>query len=169
MAFSDSGELMEPSREQGLLAAARTGYFPAFLELVRGHQRTVYRVAYALTRNSAHAESLAADVFAKAWLRIGELEEGQQFLPWVFRLMRDLPVPASPEDSGSTPDGAVLSAFGKLPIDEKIALALRVVAAATHDEIAACLEDSPVIAALRLSQARGQLLPDWGTAIGEDT
>jgi DNA-directed RNA polymerase specialized sigma24 family protein len=165
MAFRDSGEPMEPNREQGLLAAARTGYFPAFLELARSHQRLVYGVAYALTGNSEEAESLAADVFAKAWLRIGELEEKQRFLPWIFSVMRDLPVPASP---GATPDGAVLGTFTKLPRDERIALALRVVARASYDEIAACLEVSPVIAAFRVSQARGRLLPDWGIAMGED-
>lgn len=168
MAFGDSGELMEPSCELGLAAAARAGSFPAFLELVRGYQRPVYRVAYALTRNWSHAESLAADVFARAWVRIGELAERQRFLPWVFSLMRDVSIPAPPEDSGAMPNGAVLATFAKLPIDERLALSLRILEKASYDEIATCLEVSPVIAALRLAKARGQLLSEGTTSIGED-
>jgi len=168
---------MEFSREVELLAAARDGDLPAYLELVRYYQEPVYRLAYALTRSAEDAATLARETFVRGWNGISTYPERRRFFPWLLRIERNLAVsmarrrgPGSKAggeaDRGGSEEGRsereadarLLSAFGSLRPDEQMALCLRSVERLPYVEIAALLDISNAAAILRISSARGILL-----------
>ena len=168
---------MEFSREVELLAAARDGHIPSYLELVRHYQEPVYRLAYALTRNPEDASTLARETFVRGWKGIGTYPERRRFFPWLLRIERNLavsmarlrspesksthtPIPEGVEDSRSEreADAQLLAAFGSLRPDEQMALCLRSVERLPYVEIAALLDIPQAAAILRISSARGILL-----------
>src|SRR6266581_2038638 len=72
--------------ETGLVRAAQSGDEKAFGEIVRRHQRAIYRVAYGLTRNAADADDLAQETFLRAWTAIGRFRAGEPLYPWLARI-----------------------------------------------------------------------------------
>lgn len=170
-------EWMDESREAALLSSARLGDRQAFLALVEHYQRSVYRLAYALTRDHEHAAELARDSFARAYTGMKGMPEGKRFFPWVLRIARNLSVTHERRragdptkttalleiaESGSETEAAsarsILDALRELRPDEQMALALRVVERLPYDEIAELLDHSVGHTLARLSTARGVLL-----------
>jgi RNA polymerase sigma-70 factor (ECF subfamily) len=159
--------LKELNPEVELIAAARDGDLPAYLELVRYYQEPVYRLAYALTRNPDDAAGLARETFARGWKGLSGYPEKRRFLPWLLRIERNLAVtlarrrgPSSrpAASDGSASDAQLLTAFAALRPDEQMALCLRSVERLPYIEIAAILDISQAAAILRIAQARGVLL-----------
>jgi RNA polymerase sigma-70 factor, ECF subfamily len=165
------------SEESDLIEAAQTGDRQAYLRLVRQYERPMYRAAYSMARDSEKAEALTRDVFVRAWQRIHDFPRGQRFYPWLLRAARALfPTPqisapgadpatgvsegGFPEPiAGSGPYANALSAFGELRPDEQMVLSLRLLEKIPYEEIGAILDLTLGVVTLRLSQARGHLLP----------
>lgn len=57
-----------------------------FRELVRRHQRMVWRVCYGFVNNADDAEDLTQDVFYKAYRNIGRFEGRSSFKTWIYRI-----------------------------------------------------------------------------------
>ena len=69
-------EPVEPGDETALVVAAQGGDESAFAEIVRRYQRSVYRVAYGLTRSPSDADDLAQETFVRAWQAFGRFRAG---------------------------------------------------------------------------------------------
>lgn len=65
---------------------ARAGDAAGFEELVKRHQRRVYRVLMGITGNTAEAEDAAQTVFLKAYLNLGGFKEEARFSTWLTRI-----------------------------------------------------------------------------------
>lgn len=57
--------------------------------VVEGCLDSLYGLALRLTRNSADAEDLVAEVVAKGWSAIETLEDKNRFKPWLFRILHN--------------------------------------------------------------------------------
>lgn len=160
---------MDAGREVELVAAAKEGNLGAYLDLVRHYQKPVYRLAYAMARNETAAASLAQATFVRAWKEIRDFPEGRRFFPWLLRMARGIFAGmTSPAEDQARPEGAsrleqrgreLIAAFVHLRPFEQMALSLRTVERLSYEEIASLLETSFGVTVLRLSQARGLLLP----------
>jgi RNA polymerase sigma-70 factor (ECF subfamily) len=73
-----------------LVRAAQGGDQAAFTELVRRYQRAVYRVAWALTRNSSDADDVAQETFVRAYQALGRFRVGEPLYPWLARIATNL-------------------------------------------------------------------------------
>ena len=192
MAESDGGAKlwMEEARETELVRSAQLGDREAYRELIRHHERPVYRLAYALTRSHDEAAALAAETFARGLSEIGRLPEGKRYFPWLLRFARNLSVTharrrAEAEARASDRSGSgaaqtrtsearpaeleqrLLDALGELRPDEQMALALKTGERLPYAEIAALLDHSAGVTLARLSSARGFLLTRTRDGIGE--
>jgi len=161
---------MDAGREVELVAAAKEGNLGAYLDLVRHYQRPVYRLAYAMARDESAAAVLAQNTFVRAWKEIRDFPEGRRFFPWLLRMARGIFAGMSSpvEDGLARPEGSpgpeqrgreLIAAFVHLRPFEQMALSLRTVERLSYEEIASLLETSFGVTVLRLSQARGLLLP----------
>lgn len=86
----------------------------------------LYGTALRLTRNATDAEDLVAETVARAWAKLGELDDRGRFEPWIFRILSNtfvsdwrrrqtraaVEVAAEVEDSGGD-DGETFSLFEK--------------------------------------------------------
>lgn len=168
---------MDAGREVELVAAAKEGNLGAYLDLVRHYERPVYRLAYAMARNETAAASLAQATFVRAWKEIRDFPEGRRFFPWLLRMARAIfaGMASAMDDSlgwtEGTPRGDrgrdLITAFVHLRPFEQMALSLRTVERLSYEEIASLLETSLGVTVLRLSQARGLLLPNTLNSVAE--
>ena len=158
---TQTGDIEE---EAGLLRAAQGGDPAAFSELVRRHQRAIYRVAYALTRNPSDADDLAQETFVRAWQAIGRFRVGEPLHPWLARIATNLafslfrrrkrrpetplePLVEAGQQWGVEDDpaerveedersGHLQAAFATLKPEHQAVLALRVVEELSYEEMA---------------------------------
>lgn len=82
--------LMVPSDDQELMSRAKEGDARAFGQLVRSHQRRVYRVALHLLRDSAEAEDVTQDTFVRAYAAIARFDGRSQPYTWFYRIAVNL-------------------------------------------------------------------------------
>lgn len=61
-----------------------------FTMLIEPHLEVLFRAAYRLARNRADADDLVQETCIRAFLKIGELHEGQSVKPWLLRVMHNL-------------------------------------------------------------------------------
>jgi RNA polymerase sigma-70 factor (ECF subfamily) len=177
---------VDPEDEAGLVTAAQGGDEAAFAEIVRRHQRAVYRVAYGLTRNAADADDLAQETFVRAWQALGRFRVGEPLFPWLSRIAINLAYSlfrrrkrrpeaalepmleagqqweAEGEDpveatAASEHRGLLESAFGELTAEHQAILTLRVMQDQSYEEIAKTLEIPIGTVMSRLSRARAEL------------
>jgi RNA polymerase sigma-70 factor (ECF subfamily) len=178
-----------------LLRAAQGGDPAAFTELVRRYQRAVYRVAYALTRNSSDADDLAQETFVRAYQAIGRFRVGEPLFPWLARIATNQAIslfrhrkrrPETPIEPlieagrqwGAEDDPArsveedehkrhLEAAFNQLKPEHQAVLALRVVEEQSYEEIAATLQVPVGTVMSRLSRARSELRALLAARTGE--
>lgn len=171
--------------DSALIAASQKGDQAAFSELVRRYQRAVYRVAYALTRNTSDADDLAQETFVRAWGAIGRFESGQPLHPWLARIATNQAYSLfrhrkrRPETSieplveagmqwGTDDDPAdhtaanersarLRACFEQLSQEHQAVLALRAVQDLAYDQIAEALGVPVGTVMSRLSRARTEL------------
>ena len=67
---------IEPGREAGLLLSAQRGEIAPFCELLRDHERPLYRLCFALSRNPEAASRLMRDSARLAWRGLSQLDAG---------------------------------------------------------------------------------------------
>ncbi len=171
--------------DTALIAASQRGDQASFGELVRRHQRSVHRVAYALTRSAADADDLAQETFVRAWGAISRFELGQPVMPWLTRICtnqayslfrhrkrrpeqsieplleagKQWGVDDDPADHAarSEHDLQLRACFAELSSEHQAVLALRVLQDMSYEEIATALHIPIGTVMSRLSRARSEL------------
>ncbi len=76
----------EPNTDAALLAASRRGDRAAFGELVRRHERHVFRLAGRVLRDAAEVEDVAQETFLRAWARLESYRGDAPFEHWLTRI-----------------------------------------------------------------------------------
>ena len=174
-----------PVDEADLVRKAQRGDAPAFAEIVRRYQRSVYRTAYALTRNTADADDLAQETFVRAYRALDRFRADEPLHPWLSRIATNLAyslfrarkrrpeTPLEPlveagrqwgvddDPAGHTAEHEqherLAAAFDELKPEHQIVLTLRVVHDMSYDQIAAQLGVPAGTVMSRLSRARAEL------------
>jgi len=82
---SESPPLIK-DEDAGLVSRSRSGDLDAFDQLVRRHQRRIYRTLVAITRNPDEAEDGLQNVFLSAFQHLGSFQGNSRFLTWLTRI-----------------------------------------------------------------------------------
>jgi len=103
--------------EAGMLAASRAGDPDAFSDLVRLHQRRVFRLAGRFFRKHEDVEDVAQETFLTAWRKLGTYKAKAPFEHWITRVCLNccygrlrrqkpatLPIEQDVEAQGADPD-----------------------------------------------------------------
>jgi RNA polymerase sigma-70 factor, ECF subfamily len=69
-----------------LVKEVKSGSRSAFSELVRRHQKAIYRLALRFTRDHGTAEDIVQDTFVKGYQKLDTFEERSSFKSWLFRI-----------------------------------------------------------------------------------
>lgn len=85
-AILDPPDLSDAERETRRVAAARRGDEDAFAELVRTHQRRVFRLAGRFFRRREEVEDAAQETFLTAWNKLHTYRAEAPFEHWLTRL-----------------------------------------------------------------------------------
>ena len=87
---AQEGNVGSPANEPELVRQAQQGEEAAFTALYQAHLDRVYRFLYLNTGHQQNAEDLTAQVFMKAWEKLGSYRErGVPFGAWLFRIARN--------------------------------------------------------------------------------
>jgi RNA polymerase sigma factor (sigma-70 family) len=165
-----------------LVERARAGDHHAYAGLVRRHQSTALRVAYAICGSASEAEDVVQEAFVKAYRALGAYRAESPWRPWLLRIVANeaknrvraaarrrrttqrhtalaVPPPADPEEVvlGRLTDEAVLQALVSLPDVHRQVLACRFVAGLSESETAAVLEVAGGTVKSRQSRALARL------------
>ena len=177
--------------------AAQGGDAAAFGRLVKLYQRSVYRVAYGITRNASDADDLAQETFVRAFQAIGRFRVGEPLHPWLARIAVNLafslfrrrkrrpetplePLIESGHEFAGADDPAenvakserdrhLSEAFAGLSEEHRVILVLRVVEGMSYDEIARTLHVPGGTVMSRLSRARADLRARLKARTGESS
>lgn len=76
--------------DDDLVDLAKTGYHPAFGELVRRHRTKAFGWAKRLTQDRFAAEDIVQDALIRAFLHVGDLVDTQRFMPWLKTIVHNL-------------------------------------------------------------------------------
>lgn len=155
-----TGPWMEAGQEAGLVLSAQRGDLDALLELLRHYQRPLWRLCFAFARDVVEGERLMQDTGRRALRNLRQLPVGQPFFPWLARIARTLAIARSRRKAGDGREGMprrpngerwsssamgalqldyerkVLAAWGALPADDQMLLALRLFERLPYAEIA---------------------------------
>jgi RNA polymerase sigma factor (sigma-70 family) len=175
-----------------LVARARAGDHDAYGCLVRRHQRTALRVAYAICGSAAEAEDVTQEAFVKAYRALGGFRADSPWRPWLMRIVANeaknrvragvrrhrvterhgalaaAPV-VGPEDAALAriSDEAVLRALGSLSERDRQVLAYRYVAGLSEAETATALDVAAGTVKSRQSRALGRLRAALAEELGD--
>lgn len=75
-----------PDQDTSLVSQVLSGDLSAFEELVRRHDRRIYRVTLAITQNREDAEDAMQDTFLKALEHLEQFAGGARFSTWLTRI-----------------------------------------------------------------------------------
>jgi RNA polymerase sigma-70 factor (ECF subfamily) len=165
-----------------LVARARAGDHQAYGQLVRRHQRSALRVAYAICGSTTEAEDVAQEAFVKAYRALGTYRAESGWRPWLLRIVANesknrvradvrrrrtasrhnvlaADVPADPQDLAvdRITNEVVVRALASLPDVHRDVLACRFVAGLSEAETAAVLDVAGGTVKSRQSRALAQL------------
>jgi RNA polymerase sigma-70 factor (ECF subfamily) len=170
--------------EQALIQAARNSDKKAFGQLLRRHQKRLFRFVLGLVGSFDQAEDIVQDAFVKAYQALDTFEMGRDFYPWLSTIARNraLNLIAREErkesldkiqeqgfDTASNDPGPLAqvissenqqrfyAALKKLPEQFRVVFVLRHFEELSYDEIAKQLKIAPGTVDSRLFRAR-QLL-----------
>jgi RNA polymerase sigma-70 factor (ECF subfamily) len=105
----------EANHEATMIASILAGQTQLFHELIRPHERAVYRMALSYMKNEADAEDVAQEAFLKAFRNLSTFRAEAKFSTWLIsitlnearnRLRRSATMPtdsidATPEEGGT--------------------------------------------------------------------
>ncbi len=77
---------MEQFTDQDLVTETLAGARVAFDELMRRHERTVYRISFSYTRQAQDAMDVTQDVFLKVYDRLDTYRGSGSFRGWLLRI-----------------------------------------------------------------------------------
>jgi len=83
---------MDATEGAAVLARARQGDSEAFRELVEQHSRSVFRLAFRMTRNEQDAEDVVLESFLRAYRQLGRFESRANFGTWLYRIVANCSV-----------------------------------------------------------------------------
>lgn len=75
--------------EQALILAARNGDKKAFGQLLRCHQKRLFRFVLGLVGSFDQAEDIVQEAFVKAYQALDTFEMGRNFYPWLSTIARN--------------------------------------------------------------------------------
>ncbi len=167
-----------------LIEGAKRGDIDAYEEIVRRHQATAFRVAYAVCGSREDAEEAAQDAFVKAHRALGRFRSGAPLRPWLLRIVanearnrrvaggrsarlidRLAREPGSREAAPSLEPGLLadderrelLAALARLPAHQRDAVACTYLFGLSEAEAAIALDCRPGTVKSRLSRGLAQL------------
>jgi RNA polymerase sigma-70 factor (ECF subfamily) len=168
------------AEEDALVRRAQAGDRTAFAALVERYWDRLYRWLYHLGRDRHAAEDLAQDAFLRALANLGRFRAGTNFGAWLFRIAHNAfanlyrsparrrePLPDDlPGRNGGPADEAVsrealqglARALGRLPVDFRAALLLRVEEGLSFRQIGEVLDLTEETARWRVFKARQKLM-----------
>ena len=110
--FLANAQLVDPAAtDEALVAAAKLGDHPAFLELWKRHSNKVFKTAYGITGKREDAEDVIQDVWIKAYLHLNTFDGRAKFATWLTRIAINSSLMilrkkrSHPETSMEVPDG----------------------------------------------------------------
>ncbi len=80
----------KPLEEAKLIEQAQYGDGRAFGQLIRLHQKRLFRFVYGLTGSFDQAEDIVQEAFVKAYSAIKTFSPGASFYPWLSTIARNL-------------------------------------------------------------------------------
>ena len=167
-----------------LVKKSQLGEKPAFEQLVIRHQELVFSLAYKLTGNREMANDVAQESFIRAWKAIEKFRGDSTFSTWIYRITvntawtlrkkakkhNTLNIDDTYEpiviDEKKDPEliainsdlsSVLVSALGKLPLEQRIIVELKNIEGRSHKEIADYLDISVTAAKVRLHRAHQKL------------
>lgn len=170
MAIPSAGGTEE--HEAALVAAARAGDRDAFGQLVRLHQRRVFRLAGRFFRHPEDVEEVAQETFLAAWRKLHTYRREAPFEHWITRLClntcygrlrRERPVEtlpeelAGPEETGLEARLEAARLLARLPAADRLLLLLLHGEGWSVEEIARGLGWSLANVKVRAHRARKRL------------
>jgi RNA polymerase sigma-70 factor (ECF subfamily) len=82
-----NAKLVDPAAtDEALVAAAKLGDHPAFLELWTRHSSRVFTTAYAITRKREDAEDAIQDAWMNAYRHLNTFDNRAKFSTWLTRI-----------------------------------------------------------------------------------
>jgi RNA polymerase sigma-70 factor (ECF subfamily) len=72
--------------DEVLVAAAKSGDHPAFVELWMRHSKTAFNMAYRITGNRDDAEDVVQDAWMKAYVHLNTFDGRAKFSTWLTRI-----------------------------------------------------------------------------------
>src|ERR1700694_3084955 len=72
--------------DEVLVAAAKSGDHPAFVELWTRHSKTAFNMAYRITGNRDDAEDVVQDAWMKAYVHLNTFDGRAKFSTWLTRI-----------------------------------------------------------------------------------
>jgi RNA polymerase sigma-70 factor (ECF subfamily) len=146
------------SQDAALISSALAGSAPAFSQLVANHQQAVRGFLRRVCGNWADAEDLAQETFIAAWENLRRFSGQSTFRSWLCGIAynkcltaarsrgrsaaRDLAfLEASDETAAPSGDDRMdlMAAMGRLPIEQRSAVALCLAAGFSHSEASEAL------------------------------
>mgnify|MGYP003328151933 FL=1 len=179
--LNNSGEEISNSE---LVKKSQLGEKAAFEQLVIRHQELVFSLAYKLTGNREMANDVAQESFIRAWKAIEKFRGDSTFSTWIYRITvntawtlrkkakkhNTLNIDDTYEpiviDEKKDPElvainsdlsSVLVSALGKLPLEQRIIVELKNIEGRSHKEIADYLDISVTAAKVRLHRAHQKL------------
>ena len=176
----NSGEISNSE----LVKKSQLGEKAAFEQLVIRHQELVFSLAYKLTGNREMANDVAQESFIRAWKAIEKFRGDSTFSTWIYRITvntawtlrkkakkhNTLNIDDTYEpiviDEKKDPEliainsdlsSVLVSALGKLPLEQRIIVELKNIEGRSHKEIAGYLDISVTAAKVRLHRAHQKL------------
>ena len=73
-------------RDAALVVRSLNGDEDAFRELVEGHSRDLFRLAYRMTGSRENAEDVVQDAFLKAYKALNRFDAKSRFSTWLYRI-----------------------------------------------------------------------------------
>jgi RNA polymerase sigma-70 factor (ECF subfamily) len=72
--------------DEDLVAAAKSGDHPAFVELWTRHSKIAFNMVYRITRNQDDAEDVVQDAWMKAYVHLNTFDDRSKFSTWLTRI-----------------------------------------------------------------------------------
>ncbi len=82
----DSGREAASRQQTELLRRAKTGDIEAFEQIIRLHERQVFRTALRLLRRVEDAEDAAQEVYLRLHKHLRRLKQDHDIMPWLYRV-----------------------------------------------------------------------------------
>ncbi len=90
---------LESDSDGAVVAAIQQGDHQAFREFLRGQDRWVRGIVFAVLGDRHRVDDVTQQVWTAVWERAGELRDVRRWRPWLYRLARNAAIDAGRERS----------------------------------------------------------------------